>query len=143
MKTKISVILTVCLCLCLATCKSPASSSDSSTPVYPPKSGDWTASTAFGTLDFTVNGASSYITKFTITYNNWKGRSGSVIISKDPGWAISGRTFKIEHTISGYVTEQWTIDGTFESSGNKASGTWKAVIGGQTESGSWQALPKN
>jgi hypothetical protein len=138
-KIKISVFLAVCLCLCLATCKSPASS----TPVYPPKPGDWTASTAFGTLDFTVNSASTYITKFTITYNNWKGRSGSVIVSQDPGWAISGRTFKIEDTLSGYIPEQWTIDGTFESSGDKASGTWKVVIGGQTESGSWQASPKS
>ncbi len=140
MKTKFSLLFTVCLCLSLVTCKSPSGPSDSAASVSPPKPGDWTTSAAFGTLDFTVNSASTYITKVTFTFNGWKGRSGSVSTSKDPGWAISNRSFKIETSI---MSDQWTIDGTFENSGNKASGTWKAVIGGQTESGSWQALPKN
>ena len=140
MKTKFSILLTVCLCLYLISCQSPSGPSDSAASVSLPKPGDWTTSTAFGTLDFTVNSASSYITKVIFTFNNWKGRSGSVSTSKDPGWAISNRSFKIETNI---MSDQWTIDGTFESSGNKASGTWKAVIGGQTESGSWQALPKS
>lgn len=140
MKTKISVVLTVCLCLCLATCKSPSSSSNPSNPVYPPKSGDWTASTAFGTLDFTVNQASTYVTKITLSFSNWKGRSGSVSSSKDPGWQISNRSFKIETSI---MSDQWTINGTFENNGNKASGNWSAMIGGQTESGTWQASPKS
>lgn len=140
MKTKIFGFLTVCLCFCLIACKSPASSSDTSTPASPPKAGDWTTSTTFGTLDFTVNSASTYITKVTFNFNGWKGRSGTVSVSKDPGWAISSRTFKIETSI---MSDQWTIDGTFETSGSKASGTWKAVVGGQTETGSWQALPKS
>jgi len=142
MKLKISLLLAVCLCLYLTSCKSPSGPSDTSTTtsVSLPKSGDWTASTAFGSFDFTVNSSSTYITKINFNFSNWKGRSGSVSVSKDPGWAISNRTFKIETSI---MSDQWTIDGTFETNGNKASGNWKAVIGSQTETGTWQSSPKS
>jgi hypothetical protein len=140
MKTKISVLLAVCLFLCPTACKSPAGPSDTSTAVSPPKSGEWTASTAFGSFDYIVNSASTYVAKITFNFSNWRGRSGSVGISRDPGWPISSRSFKIETSIT---SDQWTVDGTFDNSGNKASGNWKAVIGTQTESGTWQASPKS
>ena len=104
------------------------------------KPGDWTATTAFGSFDFIVNSASTYITQITLNFSNWKGRSGSVITSRDPGWSITNRSFKIETSIAG---DQWTVEGTFAESGDKASGTWKVITSGQTESGSWQASPKS
>ncbi len=137
------VLLAACLCFYLTSCDSPegpSDSSNSSSSVSPPKAGDWTASTTFGSLDFVVNSAGTYVTKVTFNFSNWRGRSGSVSTSKDPGWAISSRSFKVETSI---LSDQWTVEGTFENSGIKASGTWKAVIGGQTETGSWQASPKS
>jgi hypothetical protein len=138
-----SIFLVLALFFFIASCKSPNGPDDNgngSNQVYPPKAGDWTASTTFGTLEFNVNAASTHVTKITLIFNGWKGRSGSVSTSKDPGWSISNRYFKAETNILG---DQWTIEGTFENSGNSASGTWKAVIGGQTESGSWQGSPKS
>ena len=145
-------ILFSLLCLLFLSCKSPTdgtttttaptttvSTTTTSVAVVQPKPGTWTSSTDFGSFDFVVNDSSTYITKITFNFSNWMGRSGGVGVSKDPGWAISNRTFKIETSI---MSDQWTIDGTFDSTGGKASGTWKAVISGQTLTGSWQGQPK-
>jgi hypothetical protein len=40
------------------------------------------------------------------------------------------------------MSDNWTFEGTFETSGDRASGTWKAVIGSQTLTGTWIAQPK-
>lgn len=141
MKSK-SIFIVLAFFLFFVSCKSPNGPDENGTngTVSPPKAGDWTASVTFGTLEFTVNDNSTYVTKIKLTFNGWKGRSGSVSTSKDPGWAISNRYFKAQTSILG---DQWTIEGTFETNGTKASGTWTAVISGQTESGSWTASPKS
>lgn len=136
MKTKISVFLTVCLCLYLTTCKSPADPSDSSNPVYPPKPGEWTATISIGRFDFTVSSDSTGISKILVYFSK---TSGSVSTTREPPWPITNRGFKIETTFSG---AQWTFEGTFADSGDKASGTWKFVAA-NTESGSWQASSKS
>jgi len=112
--------------------------------LQPPKPGEWTASTAFGSLGFIVNNASTDITQiiFTFLAPHWRGIAGSVRISSIPPWAILNRIFKIETSFSPNY-EKWTIEGTFDASGDKASGTWKVTISGQPESGSWTASPKS
>jgi hypothetical protein len=143
MKSK-SIFIILVFLLFLVSCKSPAgpdtNGSGPETPaVYPPQPGDWTSTTTFGSFEINVNGASTHVTKILFTFANWMGRSGSVSVSKDPGWSITNRSFKIETSLMG---DQWTVEGTFENSGTKAAGTWTAVLGGQTESGSWSATPK-
>lgn len=139
------------VCLLFIACKSPttqdnkattstSTSTTTSIAVIPPKPGTWNAPTEFGSFDFVVNDSSTYITKITFNFAGWMGRSGGVAVSKDPGWTIANRAFKIE---TGILNDQWTIEGTFDSGGSKASGTWKAVIGGQTLNGTWQGQPKS
>jgi hypothetical protein len=144
-------VLVVSLSLLSLSCKTPTSDASSgstssvsttttSVAVVQPKAGTWTSTTDFGTLEFDVNDSATYITKVTFNFNGWMGISGGVAVSKNPGWAIANRTFQVTATIIG---AQWTIDGTFDNTGVKASGTWKAVIGGQTQTGTWQAVPKS
>ena len=136
MKTKISGLLTVCLCLYLIACKSPTNPSDSTTSVFLPKSGEWTSAISIGRFDFTVSSDSTGIPKILVYFSK---TSGSVSTTREPPWPITNRGFKIETTFSG---AQWTFEGTFADSGDKASGTWKFVAV-NTESGSWQASPKS
>jgi len=107
----------------------------------PAKPGTWTSTTAFGVFEFTVNSQSTYITSFKRTFSNWRGRSGSILTSREPGWAITDRKFNISTVTFG---ETWSFSGTFTESGDKASGTWSVVFPnlGGSESGSWQASPK-
>jgi len=110
------------------------------------ESGEWTAKTDFGGFDFVVNPDCDAITKITLKFSNWKGRSGSIGVSRPSGWAITNRNFKIEIDLSDPLDpldrEKWTFKGTFSISGDQASGTWKAVINSATYSGSWKAIPK-
>ncbi len=108
---------------------------------------EWTADTDFGGFDFIVNPNGDAITKITLKFSNWKGRSGSISVSDPSGWAISNRKFEIKIDLSDPLDPQdkeiWTFNGTFSVSGDQASGTWKAVINGSTYSGSWKAFPKS
>jgi hypothetical protein len=143
---RFAIFIFIVLILSLSGCKNnpttptTTTTSTTTTPI-PPKPGDWTTTTAFGSFDFTVDAASTSITQIKLNFSNWHGISGSVIVSQSPPWSITNRSFKSEFSIAG--NQQWTIEGTFEQSGDKASGTWKVIISGQTESGTWQALPKS
>ena len=112
------------------------------------KPGEWTAKTGFGSFDFIVNSEGDYITKVTLRFSNWRGRSGSIGVSRSPGWAITNRKFEIDIDLlmdpfDPFKREDWTFKGKFSENGKKASGTWKAVISGSTYSGSWQGSPKS
>lgn len=111
-----------------------------------PQTKEWTADTSFGGIDFVVNSSGDAITKITLKFSSWKGRSGSIGVSRPSGWAITNRSFEIELDLSDPLDpldrEKWTIKGTFSVSGDQASGTWRAVIGSSTYSGSWKGYPK-
>jgi hypothetical protein len=112
------------------------------------KPGEWTAKTGFGRFDFIVDSRGDYITKVTLRFSNWRGRSGSIGVSRSPGWAISNRKFDIDIDLltdpfDPLKREDWTFKGTFSENGKKASGTWKAVISGSTYSGTWEGSPKS
>jgi hypothetical protein len=146
MNTKTLVLLTACLCTALAACgSSPAApSSVSQTLAASPTPGDWTASTAFGTLVFTVNSASTHLTSVGLTFNGWRGRSGRVTVSTDNGWPIASRSFSVSFGVWSFNApdDEWTIEGNFENSGTGASGSWQVRLGGTTqESGTWKATP--
>jgi hypothetical protein len=105
-----------------------------------PRSGDWKVSTGFGEMVFTVDSAGTRINKITFTFSNWKCGSvthvgGSITIIKGGGVPISNRQFTLQASLSS--NEQMTINGTFNETGDQASGTWSAVIYGTTCSGNW------
>lgn len=110
-----------------------------------PQSGDWTATTGFGSLDFQVNQESTAITSIKYNFSSWTcgivTLSGSVGISSPSGWAISDRQFTIKNTLDMVGNQTMTISGSFGDSGDQASGTWKAVMYGSTCSGTWEASP--
>lgn len=136
---KVFLIIAVFVCFGLASCKSTSGPSEADN-VSQPQAGEWTATTTFGSFDFVVNGAGTYITSLTLNFSDWQGLSGSVTVSKDPGWSITNGNFYIDTEVMG---DDWTIEGTFSNTGTSASGTWEAVRGGQTYSGSWTAYPVN
>lgn len=113
----------------------------------PVKAGEWTATSDFGSFDFIVSSGSNYITKITYKFASWSCGgvtiSGTIIISKSPGWPISNRSFEIENYLDPNRKMQLTIKGTFSDSGVQASGSWEAKIYGSTCSGSWQGSSKS
>jgi hypothetical protein len=110
-----------------------------------PTGGDWKASTEFGELGFTVNPSGTKVTKLIFDVRNWACGpvSGSWTLTTywtNPlsGWPITNNQFAIIHTRSGYpYTEVYTVNGSFDSTARKASGTWGYSVGGTTCSGNW------
>ncbi|HAL55750.1 MAG TPA: hypothetical protein DCP63_04545 [Bacteroidetes bacterium] len=112
-----------------------------------PRSGDWKVSTAFGELVFTVDSAGALINKIIFRFSNWTcgpiTRGGGSVTTSWPsgrGIQISNRQFTYEtyFDISPLTrNEKMTINGTFNQTGDVASGTWSAVNYGTTCSGAW------
>lgn len=104
----------------------------------PPKSGDWTTSTGFGELVFTVNLDSTGIAKISYHFTefNCDGAevSGGVAVENPSLWPITDGQF----TADTYV-RPWNIiiEGRFDETGTHASGTWE--ITGTTCSGTWES----
>jgi hypothetical protein len=110
-----------------------------------PRSGDWKVSTGFGELGFAVNTDGSKITKIIFDCRSWScgpvsGSWKTTVSWTDPtaGWPISNNQFAIIHsgTLGSFQTV-WTINGTFNQTGDEASGTWGFGISGTTCSGNW------
>lgn len=140
MRIRQGFLLVLPFCLFVLCCGDNATGPDApeAATLQTIKAGEWSAATGFGTFGFVVGPSSNSITKITITYSNWKGRSGSISQTKDPAWGISSRNFSINTTIN---SEPWVLSGNFKTNGAEATGTWKVTIGGTDESGSWEASP--
>ncbi|MEJ2637197.1 MAG: hypothetical protein P8184_18170 [Calditrichia bacterium] len=112
-------------------------------------SGEWNANTDFGGFDLIINSESTYITKITITFDNWSigsgTHNGSIIISRTPGWQISNRQFSISTDLNPIPPGHkiMTFNGTFHDNGNEASGTWEADFDGAADSGNWEGCCAN
>ena len=110
-----------------------------------PTSGEWEAPTEFGKLGFTVNATGTKITKLIFDARNWACGpvSGSWTVTTyytNPllGWPIGNHQFAITHTRTSYpYNEVYTVQGTFDSTGRRASGTWAYDVGGTICAGSW------
>ena len=124
--------------LFLISCSKEGDSGNSS-----PKSGVWNVSTEFGGFVFTVNSDGTNITEIAITHSNWScggvTLGGTLTLSSNPGWAITNRDFTIEQSFDPMSDNQvLTITGTFNNSGNEASGEWTEKVYGSTCSGTWE-----
>jgi len=124
-------------------CGGGGSSSDTQTPT----TGLWNASTDFGDLKFTVNADGTAVTEVSYVFSSWTcgsaTRSGTIKVTNASGWPITDRQFTIENDLNPdpLLSEMMTITGTFDRSGNKASGTWEADLDDAVCSGTWQASP--
>jgi len=114
-----------------------------------PGSGDWIATADFGSFVFNVSDDGTYITEITYTFSDWTcgivTTSGTIAISSGSGWPISDNQFTIENNLDAKFPpkETMTIEGTFDDSGDAASGTWRSVKYGTTCSGSWEVIPNS
>lgn len=113
-------------------------------PIQP---GEWTATAGFGGFDFAVNKAGTYVTEIVLKFSGWHcggvTRSGTITISRTPGWDVADRNFKFESDLdpSPFSKELMTIEGDFNESGIQASGTWRAEMSRATCNGNWTAVP--
>ncbi len=103
--------------------------------------GVWTAQGGQGfAFTFTVADGGTTITEIAFDWSDWTCggamRSGAIIVSKDPGWAVSSSSIDISTTAG--PGESIEIAGAFEN-GTTAAGTWTADMQGSTCSGSWTA----
>ena len=112
-------------------------------------SGEWSANTGFGKLEFEVNSASTHVTEIELDFNNWtigiSTFNNSITYSSTPGWAITNRQFSFTKNINPFPpgSQEIVINGTFSVAGNTASGTWSANFDGLTDSGNWSGVPSN
>ena len=107
-----------------------------------PRSGDWQVQTDFGNFIFTVNSGGTLITKLVTTFSNYScggiTQNGTITTEQSPGWSISNSQFTIEKSVNPTGSITITISGTFDKSGEKASGTWDINVAGTNCSGNWE-----
>ncbi|MBE0593335.1 MAG: hypothetical protein IH616_13135 [Gemmatimonadales bacterium] len=109
-------------------------------PVAP---GDWTATPTpvFGTVNFTVNPQSSAITYFRFNFNSYT--CGSAVpfsgsVGMGSTWPITDRQFSFDRDV---LSDHIVFEGTFNTIGDQASGTWELTRSGNICSGTWQGSP--
>lgn len=107
-------------------------------PQETPIPGEWTSSTEFGELEFTVNPNSTGIAEVSFNFVNFEcdgsQASGGVSVENPSLWSINDGQFTIEVSI---MVGDVVIDGEFDETGNHASGTWEI----RGCSGTWEASP--
>lgn len=110
-----------------------------------PKAGDWTTSTDFGGIDFTVNSNGTNVIRLTCTFTGYTCGdsllSGSLVIEKEGPWWIDDSIFAVEAMDS---ERDCTIKirGKFDATGERCTGTW-VIIDDATDqccSGTWTSL---
>jgi hypothetical protein len=104
----------------------------------PPTPGEWVASAEFGELVLTVTPDSTGISKIALNFSgefSCEGRSFSGTISNESTspWPITDGQFTVD--IDMLMLGQITIEGSFDETGNHASGTWEL----DTCSGTWES----
>ena len=108
-----------------------------------PMPGEWAGSAEFGEFTFIVDSDSAAITEISYWLSDWMcgptTMSGGMSVTPEPPWPIVEGTFTIE-TDLGHSPGSlpMTFEGVFDTA-TEASGTWTAVSGGTTCSGTWEA----
>jgi hypothetical protein len=104
-----------------------------------PVDGDWVAPTGFGQFTMTVADGGTEIDYIFFEFDGfncgWVTLGGSLEVGSY--WPIVDNQFTIDTDIDPYGDQTMTIEGTFTSSGDEASGTWVADIHGTICSGDW------
>ena len=102
----------------------------------PPQPGEWTATTDFGELGFTVSPDSTGITKISFNFAEFECGgtqvSGGMSVENPSLWPITDGQFTVDAFIS---IGEVVIEGEFDQDGTYASGTWEISVC----SGSWES----
>jgi hypothetical protein len=129
-----------------------STSTPTSTPIPPtptttapasrtPAGGDWVSSTDWGKLVLTVDSTGTSITKVSYQFSNFKcgpvSNSGTITSSGGNNPIINGK-FTLKVTMSG-SQQDMTVNGEFDATGQKVSGTWVEMAYGNKCSGVWEA----
>ena len=109
-------------------------------------SSEWVASTDFGKLVLSMDASGTRITKISYQFAGWK--CGSTPYSGETvdatGWLISDGKFSVITTFDPKALTHIYMDGTYDKTNQKLSGTWDFVSSVTTNncsgSGTWEAL---
>ena len=134
-----TVILLILLPVALVVgCQQPT------TPALP-MSGEWTATTEFGEIGFTVNPDSTRIAKVSFDFVEFKcgntQLSGGMSIGSETLWPITDGQFTIDTSLGPMTPWDVVIQGEFDQTGTHASGTWEISSAGEIRSGTWESSP--
>jgi hypothetical protein len=111
-----------------------------------PRSGKWRATTGFGVLEFNVNATGTLIDTVFLWFANWTCGPVTMVSGgiktywPGSGLPITNREFQTSRGINIGTNQTMSISGTFNQTGDKASGTWSSNTYGTTCSGNWDAL---
>ena len=134
-----TVILFVLLLVALA-----VGCQQQTTPALP-KSGEWTTTTEFGELGFTVSPDSTGITKISFDFAEFEcggiQMSGGMSIESETPWPITDGQFTVDTTLGPMTPWDVVIHGEFDQTGTQASGTWEISSAGTVCSGTWESSP--
>lgn len=111
-----------------------------------PVTGAWTGTGGFGELDFNISSDATAIEEVKLNFldfscGNIVSASGSITFSNNPGWSVTDGEFSIQLTLSQTLDQEMLIQGTFESSGTTATGSYEADFNDTKCSGIWDAAP--
>lgn len=113
-----------------------------------PVAGHWTGTAGFGQVRYRLSSDGTAINRVGFDFQNFScgdvsNRSGSLTISDDDGWPVTGDEFTIELTLSHTLEQEMRLRGSFANAGTLANGTYTAEFNGSQCEGSWTAAPAN
>jgi hypothetical protein len=112
-----------------------------------PMSGDWSASTDFGKLAFTVDPDGGLVTTMYLKEDNLS-CNGETFTGETqsenhiPPWTITNGEFSVDISL-GSGNDSWIdVYGTYDSTANKFTGKWKMTVYGGNCEGTWETAPR-
>jgi hypothetical protein len=111
-----------------------------------PVPGEWVGSPGDLTIDFVVASNGDGLEEIKIKFNDFScggiTSNGSITISSSHPYPITNSSFEEDFVLDPVDRQQTiTIEGSFDSSGEFASGTYEAVFYSETCTGTWDASP--
>ena len=111
-------------------------------------SSEWVATTDFGKLVFSMDASGTRITKISYQFGGWK--CGSTPYSGETvdaaGWLIADSKLSVITTFDQEALTHMYLDGTYDKTNQKLSGTWEFVSSVTNNncsgSGTWEAFAK-
>lgn len=106
-------------------------------------SGDWTASTDFGRLAFTVDPDGTVVTTAVVQVSKWTcgGTTLTTELQSLSQWSISSNEFIGDVNLNGSF-HTLRIDGTYDEVNKKFSGTWEENAHGTVCSNTWESVAR-
>lgn len=112
-----------------------------------PVAGYWTGTAGFGQVEYRLASDGTAIDRVELAFQSFScgdvaNRSGSITITNDAGWPVSGDEFSIQLTLSHTLDQEMRLQGRFAQAGTTASGTYTADFNNNLCEGTWNAAPE-